>query len=185
MVSPDADTALILLAAGRSRRFGSDKLVAAFRGAPLWSWAARAAEEAGFAHRYLVVGPHSAISPRPGWQVVLNSRADEGMGTSIAAGVAQARRHTRLVMTLADMPLVEPAHLSLLASGEGPVFTQHDDGRPGAPAGFPRSAYPRLAKLAANEGAGSLEWHDADVIAPGSASLQDIDRQEDLVLLQR
>ena len=172
MVSPDADTALILLAAGRSRRFGSDKLVAAFRGAPLWNWAARAAEQAGFAHRYLVVGPHSAISPRPGWQVVLNSRADEGMGTSIAAGVAQARRHTRLVMTL-------------LANGEGPVFTQHDDGRPGAPAGFPRSAYPRLAKLAANEGAGSLEWHDADVIAPGSASLQDIDRQEDLELLQR
>ena len=85
MVSPDADTALILLAAGRSRRFGSDKLVAAFRGAPLWSWAARAAEEAGFAQRYLVVGPHSAISPRPGWQVVLNSRADEGMGASIAA----------------------------------------------------------------------------------------------------
>ncbi|MEE3154475.1 MAG: NTP transferase domain-containing protein, partial [Pseudomonadota bacterium] len=96
MVNPDADTALILLAAGRSRRFGSDKLVAAFRGAPLWSWAARAAEQAGFAHRYLVVGPHSAISPRPGWQVVLNSRADEGMGASIAAGVAQARRHSRL-----------------------------------------------------------------------------------------
>ena len=184
MVSPDADTALILLAAGRSRRFGSDKLVAAFRGVPLWSWAARAAEEAGFAHRYLVVGPHSAISPRPGWQVVLNSRADEGMGTSIAAGVAQARRHSRLVMTLADMPLVEPAHLSLLASGEGPVFTQHDDGDVVRLRVSP-SAYPRLAKLAANEGAGSLEWHDADVIAPGSASLRDIDRQEDLELLQR
>ena len=45
----DPEVGFILLAAGRGKRFGRDKLTQDFRGQPLWSWVALAAEEAGFA----------------------------------------------------------------------------------------------------------------------------------------
>ena len=86
----DPEVGFILLAAGRGKRFGRDKLTQDFRGQPLWSWGARAAEEAGFAQRYIVSGPHSAIPARSGWHTVTNDNAAEGMGTSIAAGVRAA-----------------------------------------------------------------------------------------------
>ena len=180
----DPGVGFILLAAGRGQRFGRDKLPQDFRGQPLWSWVALAAEEAGFAQRYLVSGPHSAIPARSGWHAVINNRAAEGMGTSIAAGVRAAQHCSRVVIALADMPLVEPAHLRLLAESVGPVFTRYASGVEGSPAGFPRSVFDRLCALQGEAGARSLSLPDATAITPASATaLADIDTPEDLLAL--
>tara|TARA_R110000751_G_scaffold2018_9_gene9112 strand:- start:45601 stop:46182 length:582 start_codon:yes stop_codon:yes gene_type:complete len=180
----DPGVGFILLAAGRGQRFGRDKLTQDFRGQPLWSWGARAAEEAGFAQRYIVSGPHSAIPARSGWHTVTNDRAAEGMGTSIAAGVRGAQNCSRVVIALADMPLVEPAHLRVLAEPAGPVFTRYASGVEGSPAGFPRSVFDRLCALQGETGARSLGLPDATAIAPASAAaLADIDTPEDLLAL--
>ena len=180
----DPEVGFILLAAGRGQRFGRDKLTQDFRGQPLWSWVALAAEEAGFAQRYIVSGPHSTIPARSGWHAVTNDRAAEGMGTSIAAGVRAAQDCSRVVIALADMPLVEPAHLRLLAATDGPVFTRYASGVEGSPAGFPRSVFDRLCALQGEAGARSLSLPDATAIAPASAAaLADIDTPEDLLAL--
>ena len=177
----DPDIALILLAAGRSERFGGDKLTAPFRGKSLWEWAAGSAERAGFAHLYLIVGDHSKIGIRQNWQTVVNPAAASGMGTSIAAGVAAAASHRRIVIALADMPMVDPNHLRLLAAESGPVFTRQADGTAGSPAAFDDDSFNALRSLGGDRGARSLSFPDAKIIEPGEEALVvDIDTPSEL-----
>ena len=186
MTAPEPGACVVLLAAGRSERFGGDKLTADLRGRPLWEWAARAAEEAGFSNRFVVVGPDYRLAERQGWTPVVNRRAHEGMGTSIAAGVLAASGCQRVVIMLADMPFVEPAHLLRLAQGETAMFTRYDDGRHGCPAAFPRSAFAALATLEGDQGARRLTSlsRDAGSLRPGhQAMLVDLDTREDFARL--
>lgn len=182
-MAPDPATAVILLAAGRSTRFGSDKLVSNFDGRPLWEWAASAAEQAGFAHRFLVFGDHSSIPERVGWETVLNPRAAEGMGTSIASGVAEAARRQvrRIVVCLADMPRVPASHLQKLADCKGTVFTRYDETTLGVPAGFDRELFDALQALRGEQGARSLVSGHARSIAMSDRDfLVDIDTCADM-----
>ena len=181
MTPPDPGVALILLAAGRSERFGGDKLSAIFKGQPLWTWAAQAAEEAGFRDLYIVTSPRGSIEPGERWNRVVNPKAERGMGTSIAAGIAAAQAHDRIVIALADMPRVPPSHLRALADGYGSLFTRQADGKAGCPAGFDRSAFEHLRQLDGDKGARILAGRDAAMIAPASADiLVDIDRKTEL-----
>ncbi|WP_390548965.1 NTP transferase domain-containing protein [Qipengyuania sp. MTN3-11] len=173
--------ALILLAAGRSKRFGSDKLTAKVDGRPLWEWAARAAETAGFATRYLVVAAHSSIGTRQGWDIVVNPDTDRGMGSSIAAGVTAAAARERVVIALADMPYVEAPHLRMLGEGRGTIFTRQVDDGAGTPAAFDRESFADLRSLTGDSGARSLGTPGAKLIDPRDRRmLRDIDRPGDL-----
>ena len=186
MAAPDRRAAFILLAAGRSRRFGSDKLSAQLRGRPLWQWAAKAAEEAGFADRYLVTGTDASSLSRRGWTRVPNGRAEEGIGTSIAAGAGAAAHHGRIVIALADAPLIAPDHLLRLAQSEHTVFTRQADGSPGSPAAFRKQDFDALKNLEGDRGASSLTLPDARTIEPPSYDmLADIDTPSQLSALSR
>ena len=177
----DPSIALILLAAGRSERFGSDKLTASFRARPLWEWAARAAEAAGFVNLYLVIGEHSGITGRDGWKLVINPEAERGLGTSISAGVGAASNHERVVITLADMPLMEPSHLRLLGQETGAIFTRQPDGSAGNPAAFGQEHFAQLRTLDEDRGARSLSLPNALLIAPQTSDmLIDVDTPSDL-----
>lgn len=178
----DDGVALILLAAGRSARFGSDKLTSAFRDRPLWQWAAQAAEDAGFRNLYLVTGPHSLVVAHAPWRTVVNPNTEYGMGTSIAAGVAAATAHRRIVIALADMPLVTPSHLRRLGESTGTVFTRQADGSAGSPAAFGRDVFAALCTLDGDRGARGLRFADAAILTPDAvSSLIDIDRPADLI----
>ncbi|WP_162199480.1 nucleotidyltransferase family protein [Aurantiacibacter marinus] len=180
----DSNTGIILLAAGRGRRFGRDKLQEVYGDQPLWIWAAKAAEDAGFTRRYIVRAAHSPAQLRDGWQEVINPDAHQGMGTSIAAGVKAARTCSRLVLALADMPLVEPSHLARLALGSGTIFTSYGDAKTGSPAAFPASVFSELRSLAGEAGAKTLALANVTVIEPRyHASLGDVDTAEDLAKL--
>ena len=177
----DPSIALILLAAGRSERFGSDKLTVLFRGRPLWEWAAAAAESAGFESLYLVIGEHSRVTAREKWRPVVNPDAERGLGTSIAAGVRAAAHHDRVVIALADMPLMEPAHLRLLGQETGAIFTRQPDGSAGNPAAFGQEHFAQLRTLDEDRGVRSLSLPNALVIAPQTSDmLIDVDTPSDL-----
>ena len=180
----DRSIALVMLAAGRGERFGCDKLASEFRGRQLWEWAALAAEEAGFQCLYAVIGEHSSVRPAGRvWQTVLNPNAQQGMGTSIAAGIAAAAAHERVVIALADMPLIHPSHLRELGQGSGTIFTRQTDGCAGSPAAFGREDFAKLRSLVGDQGARSLAFPDASIIEPEAGSmLADIDTSADLVL---
>lgn len=181
----DASIALALLAAGRARRFGSGKLLEDLGGRPLWRWAATAAENAGFVTRIAIVRdgdrPGDALAAE-GWAVQVNGAADEGIASSIRMACSAARSCRRLVIALADMPFVEPAHLRALASQGGVAFTNYPSGRNGVPAAFPQHCLITMTQLRGDEGAASLDWDEGITgITPATGhSLLDIDTAADL-----
>lgn len=181
MPSPELKTGVVLLAAGQGRRFGGGKLTADFRGRPLWEWAAQTAESIDSSERLLVVGPKSPIKSREGWRQVENPVAERGMGTSIAAGVRALTDCDRVMIMLADMPLVSPTHLDRFLEAQGVAFTLYPDGSAGCPAIFPRSVFPLLDTLNGDRGARSLNLGNAELIAPPhELQLADVDEVCDL-----
>ena len=185
MPSPELKTGVVLLAAGQGRRFGGGKLTADFRGRPLWEWAAETAESIDFSERLLVVGLDSPIRTRPSWRLVKNPVAEQGMGTSIAAGVRALTDCDRVIVMLADMPLVSRTHLGRLFAAQGVAFTRFPDGTAGCPAVFTRSVFPLLEALDGDRGARSLDLGNAELIAPPhERQLADVDAVCDLQRLR-
>ena len=176
---------MVLLAAGQAKRFGGGKLMAEFRERPLWERAARTAEAIDFSERIVVIEPDSPIGSRLGWVRVENQFAKQGMGTSIAAGVRALTDCDRVIIMLADMPLVSRTHLDRLNAAQGVVFTRYPDGSAGCPAIFPRLVFPLLETLNGVRGARSLGLGDAELIAPSQQNeLADIDEVSDLQRLR-
>lgn len=173
-----------MLAAGRATRFGGDKLTADFRGRPLWEWAASTAENIDFNERVLVVAANSQLKGRAKWRMVENPLSEQGMGTSIAAGVRALTDCDRAIVMLADMPLVSRPHLVRLLAAKGVAFTSYPDGTTGCPAIFPGSAFERLEGLTGEKGARSLEFDEPDRIPPSQfRELADVDTVRDLAKL--
>lgn len=176
------DIGFLLLAAGKSTRFGGHKLVATLDGRALWQWAAHAGDEVGFDRKLAVISPQMAnIDPGPDWQKTVNSEPERGLSSSITIGVTALADCSRIVIALADMPFVSAGHLRQLASSDGVAFSIYPDGRRGIPAAFPQAAFARLTGLTGDRGASALHFPDAMVIAPPKAKeLADIDTLYDL-----
>jgi len=160
----------ILLAAGRSERFGGDKLIAPLPrsiddiagGTPLGVAACRHLV-AALAETLAVVRPGDRVLASmlrdQGARTVECANADEGMGASLACGVRSAADAEGWVVALADMPSIRPATILnvALALQEGadivaPIY----NGARGHPVGFARRHYAALSALARDEGARSI-----------------------------
>ncbi len=177
-------TAYIVLAAGSGRRFGGGKLDAELSGKAVGRWTTDAVERTGAIDRFIVVGNDrpAFVADLKGWNIVINTRADAGIGTSLGAAIAAARDYDRVVIALADMPFVTAEYLKALADREGAVFTRHPDGRAGVPAAFPNALFPELLSLPDDQGAAAIAKRvAAEILEPGNRSaLTDIDTPADL-----
>ncbi len=181
----------VLLAAGASRRFGSDKLLAPLAdGMPLALAAARRLLDVLPETVAVVRDAHGPLAQQlrlAGCRLVVNVRAGQGIGTSIAAGVAAAAPAHGWVIALADMPflqtdtIVRVAHA--IAQGALVAAACHR-GRRGHPVGFARALRTELLKLRGDVGARAVLDHHAgdlvrlDVDDPGV--LADIDMPGDV-----
>jgi molybdenum cofactor cytidylyltransferase len=154
----------LLLAAGRGRRYGGDKLLAQLGDRPVLAWSA-AALAAAVDATWVVVPPGS-----PGLRgalaaldvtIVEHAGRDAGMGSSIAAGVRQLPSDVdAVVVALGDQPLVACEVAAALverwrATGAPVVAPAYLDGR-GHPVLFDRACFQALGALAADEGARSV-----------------------------
>ncbi len=125
-----SETVLIVLASGRSRRFGShNKLLSSFRGNPLCSYSAKldgaeralskiAVIDGADNERNLVV---EEIYKEAGWRIVRNMQAASGQASSLKtglkAGVEMSNREVEAqaaLVLLADMPMVDDALIEKL-----------------------------------------------------------------------
>ena len=168
----------LLLAAGRSTRFGGDKLLALVDGAPVLSWSA-AALAAEVDALFLVVPPDAAslLMSAAGVTAVAvkNARRDDGLASSIRAGIAALPTDVEaVVIALADQPFVSPGIVRRLrerwrAGGVTAVAPRYREGR-GHPVLFGRPTFPALQALEGDEGAKSL----LESLGPGLA-LVDVD----------
>ena len=162
----------ILLAAGSSRRFGSDKRWHRLAdGTPM-------AVESG--RRLLAACSHSVAVLRPddselaraltdlGMQVVFCAEAVGGMGHSLAAGVATAAEAKGWLVALADMPGIAGtsyrAVLDTLLAGAG-IVRPTLDGQVGHPVGFAAAYRDALLSLTGDRGGKAIiAAHPAAVV---------------------
>jgi len=109
----------ILLAAGSSTRFGGEKLLAPYRGRPLFEHALEAlAVSPDVSTTVVVVQPQFPVPPeRPRCRFVVNPDHEEGMGSSLRTGVRAAPADAgAYLVALADMPAITlPLIASLIA----------------------------------------------------------------------
>ncbi len=182
---------MAILAAGRSARFGvEDKLTAEFRGMPLGLRPAHALLGLDFAHRWVIVRRHDhpcASGWRSaGFEPVLNSDADAGMGSSlrISAERAEQAGANGLMICLADMPLVPAEHFQALTRTwtlHGGIVASQDGALISPPAIFAQEHYPSVAGLTGDRG-GKMLLKDALCVPSRPGALVDVD---DLETLQR
>lgn len=176
-----ADGPLVaVLAAGLGTRFGGGKLEAACAGKPLGRWSVEAVDEAGLRPGVIVTGPEG-VSFAPGWTTLINTHPEAGLGSSLALAArhAIAQRASALLVLLADMPLISPAHIRTLAESHAPIATCHPDGRAGVPAVLDRELLEKAALLTGDRGAGPL-LAGVLLLDPPTEMLLDVDTPEAL-----
>lgn len=180
---------LILLAAGRSERFGAeDKLAAPFQGQPLAFHVVTALEDVPFKARLAVCSGTALDFAGRGYTVLHNPAPEDGMAGSVRIGVAAARDIgcAGVLIALADMPRVTANHIHRLfdaADGAGAVVASSDGVRPSPPALFGAAHFDALLALDGDEGARALIRGGRHVVV-SAAELLDIDRPEDLERLR-
>jgi molybdenum cofactor cytidylyltransferase len=184
--------AAIVLAAGGGSRYrasggDSHKLLAPYLGRTVVEWSIEAATAAGLDATYVVrgatdlpVSPLSAAAVR--W--VRNDRWQEGIATSLQAGVTRARRdgHAAVVVGLGDQPLVlTEAWRRVAGTNHKPVAVATYEGVRGNPVRLSSMVWPLLPG-GGDEGARVVMRRRPDLVVevpcPGRSA--DIDTVDDL-----
>jgi len=180
----------ILLAAGRGTRFGGGKLLAGLAGERVGTVACRHLVVA-LPRVIAVVRPDDAALAAAlgsaGARIVRCANADDGMGASLACGVAATMGAAGWVVALADMPWILPSTIARVAAAVAdgaPVAAPFHRGKRGHPVGFSSACYAALAALTGDEGAKSVVAAHRDSLAridvDDAGTLTDIDHPADL-----
>ncbi len=185
--------AAVVLAAGASRRMGQLKqaLPVGPDGAPMLRQAAQVASAAGMAQVVVVLGYQAgALAPLlEGLPVesVLNSDWQEGLSTSVRAGLGALRPEIDAAVFLpVDQPGLTPALLQALAARHiltaAPIVAPRYAGQRGTPVLFARALWPELRVIQGDRGgrelierhAGQVAWLEVE----DPALLADVDTPE-------
>ena len=180
-----------VLAAGTSTRFGETKLVRNLHGKPLVQHALLASQGACEGRVTLVVGHDEAavIAASSGHsdKVIVNCDHQQGIGTSISAGVRECRDGAdAILIVLADQPLVTTAHLNQLidhwSGAADEIIASSFEGVVGPPILFPKKAFDALCELNGDTGAKKIlsnnEFHVRSIDFPPAG--MDVDTPDDL-----
>lgn len=179
----------LLLAAGRGERFGAQKLLAKLPdGSSIIATCLERLRAGGGPVLAVVrddpvlIGALASLGCE--WQ--LNARADEGVGTSIAAGVSASSRSDGWLIALGDMPYLKPQ--TVLAVKEGisasTIAIPAHAGNRGHPVGFGGDFGSELAVLRGDRGARAVVEKYARCIrvieVDDAGVLEDIDFPADI-----
>lgn len=182
----------LMLAAGNSRRFGSDKRLHALEdGTPMLAQSLRNLQRA-VQSAVLVVRPGETpffaelLASNTSLKIVEAAHASAGMGASLACGIRHIDGDAVLV-ALADMPVIQAATIVQVAAAlrRHPVVVPEYRGKPGHPVGFHRRFFAELAELKADEGGKNILQRHRDVVKrlvvcdPGV--IKDIDTPRELI----
>lgn len=181
--------ACIVLAAGSSKRFGSDKRQALLADGKTLLQTTLASIPDIFSQRLLVLHPGDeslTLAHQPDWSVVIAQTAAAGMGHSVAAGVKAAKHCMGVLIVLADMPAIAPlTFLSVVRELKpGRIVVPRIQGKRGNPVALGSDFFPELEALQGDTGARSLiEKYQQAVVwveCEDTGILGDIDTPEEL-----
>lgn len=180
----DTNYAAIVLAAGRSTRFGGPKLSAMLDGAPVLSHALRSAMAAPATRRVLVTRDDHCAE---GFETVQVD--NDALSASLRAGLAAIDGCAGAFIFLGDMPRIPADVPCLLAAGIGdglaayPVFQD----RPGHPLLLAARGFALAQGLAGDRGLGALLHDHPDVVrvpVDHAGVVSDVDSPDDLARMQ-
>lgn len=186
----------ILLAAGASTRFGSNKLLHPLQDDTPLVLAALRPLQAAVDQVIVIVRPDDAALAQTlateAARVVACPDAARGMGASLACGVRATPQAQGWLVALGDMPAVPSALIAQLAArlrAGAALVAPVCGNRRGHPVGFAREFFPALSELDGDTGARALlEAHAARLeLIPTDAPgvLRDVDTPDDLPGLRR
>ena len=192
----------LVLAAGRSTRFGSPKALALLDGRPLLEHVLAAARSAGLEPIVVVLGDDAdAIEPAISWQTerrVRNPDPGRGLSSSLRLGldtfVAMAGKPPveAAVILLGDQPRSDPAVIvalvERLASTDRPIIVPRYSGGGGAnPVVVARAAFALTSEAHGDRGLGPvIDAHpDLVEVVDVAGSNPDVDTREALRALVR
>jgi len=183
---------VLMLAAGQARRFGRDKrMVLLCQGETLLRCSVRSALDAGLDVIVCLSARRGddaivpSISRMPA-RVLRCSRAEEGMGGTLAEGISACTGYPGAFVALGDMPYVDSRTYQKLALRHAPerIVVPEHDGRRGHPVLFDAAFFADLERLSGDRGAAALLRRRAafclrtEVGDPGIH--RDVDRPDDL-----
>jgi nicotine blue oxidoreductase len=176
----DGQVAGLVLAAGAGRRYGRPKAPVLIDGERLVDRAVRNLRDGGCAPVLVVLG--AWVGDVPGARVVVNDEWEEGMGSSLRAGLRAVDAHEdvqSVVVTLVDLPGLTPEAVRRLVDSYAALAAATYAGKRGHPVRFARDHWAAIIEVArADEGArGYLRGRpDIELIEVGDvASGQDLD----------
>ncbi|KZX58831.1 hypothetical protein A3709_17740 [Halioglobus sp. HI00S01] len=147
---------ILMLAAGQSRRFGSDKRTAQLpSGNTLLRQSLQNALGSGLPVAVCVRPGEESLATAHGAQALVCTEADLGMGHSLAQGIVQLPPWDAVLIALADMPEIQPATFCTIARAIMPetICQPMYHERPGHPVGFSKHFFPALTALRGDVGA--------------------------------
>ena len=169
--------ALMILAAGASRRMGQPKQLLPVAGIPLLRRVGQMALDAKIGPVWVVLGANAeVIGPTLAGlpvKMVVNESWEEGMGASIRTGMAaiegEARAWSGVLITLGDQPGITKMHLArliytMIATGKS-IVASRSAGKLSPPALFAPEHFPALRALQGDAGARVLLKENPDQIA--------------------
>ena len=148
----------VVMAAGAGSRFGSNKLLAEFRGKPLYRRALEAIPGAQFCRVAVVTGydPVAALAAGLDFCPVKNDQPELGISRTIRLGLETMKHCDGVLFMTADQPLLTARTILNLID----AFLREPDciaaaacaGRRGNPCLFPQWLFPELLELEGDTG---------------------------------
>jgi len=185
--------ALLILAAGESKRMNSIKQLLPWKNTSLLGHTIAQALEAKASQVYVVLGAHAnKIAPTIAHyniQTIENTNWKNGLGNSIAAGVKHIKETTEpydaILITLADQPLIDAAYYNQLLAAytekKAKIIASETNNRPSVPALFDAAYFENLIQLDQDQGAKEilLAAQNDLYVMPADTNLIDVDTQSD------
>jgi len=183
----------ILLAAGQSQRFGSNKLLHPLTdNTPMLLVAAQKLasvlpDSIAVINQKLV--SYAAQLEQLGMRVVVNGQANRGMGCSIACGIRASQDASGWLIALADMPYIKIETFTLLANklnNGADIVAPVIDQQRGHPVGFNQCYKDELIALNDDVGARQIianHLNQLELVSTNDAGVRmDVDQTSDIAL---
>lgn len=158
-------TAILILAAGQSKRLGEPKQLLPYKKTTLLSHAIELVKPIERSDVFVVIGAHFSeiFQSLRGEKatIIKNNNWEDGMGSSLSKGITfiqKKGKFDRVLVTLSDLPLVTTEHYRDLislseTSRKRIILTEYEDNVTGVPSIFDRSLFNELSLLVDDEGA--------------------------------